>query len=228
MKDVESIVKQAMDETLGKPVPALSEAYVAQPAKFELATELLSPKVKRAKQEDFEATVEALNRTSAELDGADREGLTDKGSSYRSLKLEEVHHLNSAFLKAMHLQNISDLASRITMDMLCYMRIVRDFGDFDRWQKDFIACAMSSRSGFAMLGYSLHLRRYINFIIDGNDLNVPIGVLPVIVLDCSESAYFRDYLGNRLAYVHGMMKELNWHTIDERVEKCERIAKVGY
>jgi Fe-Mn family superoxide dismutase len=224
MKDIAKTIREAIDETM-KP---LNEAYVAQPARFDLKTELLSPKAKKAKQEEFEASVAALNRTSAELDGAEREGVDDKGSRFRQLKLEEVHHLNSSFLRAMHLQNISDLGSRITMDMLCYMRIVRDFGSFDAWQKDFIACAMSSRNGFAMLGYSLHLRRYLNFVIDGNDLSVPMGVLPVIVLDVSDSSYFRDYLNNRLAYVHGMMKEFNWGTVEERVEKCERIAKVGY
>jgi Fe-Mn family superoxide dismutase len=224
MKDITKTIRQAIDETM-KP---LNESYVAQPAKFDLKTELLSSKAKKAMLEEFEASVAALNRTSAELDGAQRDGVDDKGSRFRQLKLEEVHHLNGSFLRAMHLQNISDLSSRITMDMLCYMRIVRDFGTFDAWQKDFIACAVSSRNGFAMLGYSLHLRRYLNFVIDGNDLSVPVGVLPVIVLDVSDASYFRDYLNNRLIYVHGMMKEFNWNTIEERVDKCERIAKVGY
>ena len=49
----------------------LSEAYVTEPKKFDLRTELLSDKSKRARQKDFEGFVESLNQISAQLDGAD-------------------------------------------------------------------------------------------------------------------------------------------------------------
>lgn len=225
MKDIMKEVRLAIDNALSS---NLNEAYVTEPKRFELSTEMISTKIKKARQQDFEEHVKALNRTSAELDVAEREGLDDKGSRFRSLKMDEVHNLNAAFLKAMHLDNISDLNSKLNMDMLSYMRLVRDFGDFDRWQKDFIACAVSARNGFAVTGYSLHLKRYLNFIIDGGDLNMPIGVLPVVVLDVSEGAYYRDYVSDRKTYVFAMMKEFDWQKINERFEKCEKIAKVGY
>jgi Fe-Mn family superoxide dismutase len=217
-------VKRVIDSTLS----VINEAYVTEPKKFDLKTEMLSPKLKKTRQQDFEEHVDSLNRISAELDGANLDGLNDKGSNFRSLKMDEVHNINASFLKAMHFGNISDINSKINMDTLAYMKISRDFGNFDSWQKDFIACALSSRSGFVITGYSLHLKRYHNFIIDGGDLNVPIGVLPVIVLDVSEGAYYRDYLSDRKTYVHAMMKEFNWSTIEERILKCEKISKIGY
>ena len=51
--------------------------------------------------------------------------------------------------------NISDVNSIVMLDSLSYLRIERDFGDFDSWQEDFIACALASRGGWAMMVYSI-------------------------------------------------------------------------
>ena len=52
-----------------------------------------------------------------------------------------------------------------------------------------------------------------------------IGCHPVIVLDCWEHSYYRDYLKNRPAYIRGMMKELNWNVIEDRVKVADKIHK---
>lgn len=227
MSNVMKGIMQAINEQLGN-LGNLNEAYVTEPKKFDLRTELLSDKAKKARQTDFEQHVAALNRVSAELDGADRNQASDKASSFRRLKVDEARCINFSFLKAMHFDNISDLNSRIAMDTLSYIRLSRDFGTFEDWQKDFIACCMSSLGGFAVAGYNVYLKRYMNFAMDADGSNVPVGTIPVVVLDVSEGAYYRDYLDDRRAYVHGMMKELNWNKIEQRIEKCERMAKVGF
>lgn len=223
---IEDQIRQAIKETLDlKPSNRLDEAYVVQPAKFDLKTEFLSEKVKRARVKDFQEFVEALNEISARLDTADRENANAKSSTYRSLKLDEVHCLNAGFLRAYHFENIDDLKSQLSMDSITFMRIERDFGTFDDWQKDFIACAMSARSGYAMTAYNTHLKRYMNFIVDEEAVNVPIGTHPVIVLDVSEGAYYRDYVSDRKSYVIAMMKELDWGVIERRFKNAERISK---
>ena len=224
MSDVKNKVLSAINTVLD---PNLKEAYVTEPKKFDLRTELLSSKAKTTRQKDFEGFVEALNKISAQLDGADREGANEKSSDFRRLKVDEVHNMNAAFLRALHFENISDLSSKITMDMMCFLRLERDFGSFDSWQKDFIACGMSARDGYVMTGYSLFLKRYMNFVIDTEGLNVPVGVLPIIVLDVAEGAYYRDYLDDRRSYILGMMKELDWNHIEDRVKKAEKTAKVN-
>ena len=224
MSDVKNKVLSAINTVLD---PNLKEAYVTEPKKFDLRTELLSSKAKSTRQKDFEGFVAALNKISAQLDGADREGANEKSSDFRRLKVDEVHNMNAAFLRALHFENISDLSSKITMDMMCFLRLERDFGSFDSWQKDFIACGMSARDGYVMTGYSLFLKRYMNFVIDTEGINVPVGVLPVIVLDVAEGAYYRDYLDDRRSYILGMMKELDWNHIEDRVKKAEKTAKVN-
>ena len=219
-------VLKVIDDVLPANGKRLKEAYVVQPRKFNLSTEKLSPKVKTARIKHFENTVEKLNRVNTELDTADP-GESDKVSSaFRNLKIAEAYAINDAFLQGQFLDNISDLNSNITMDMLCYMRLSRDFGDFDSWQKNFIGCAKGSRDGYAVVAYSLYLQRYINLIVDSADRGVPFSAIPVIVLDVSEGCYFRDYVDNIEDYIKNMMREFNWNVIDDRFKKCEKISRV--
>ena len=223
MSNIKMEIKSAIKESLSG---ILKESYVTQAKKFDLKTESISEKVKSARQKEFEEYVQALNEISAQLDTVDRETANDKKSMFRGLKLDEAHNMNAAFLRALHFENISDLKSSITLDMLCYLRLDRDFGSFDMWQKDFIACALSSRDGYAVTGYSVFLKRFINVVIDTESLNVPIGFLPVISLDVAEGAYYRDYLSDRKTYVIKMMKEFNWDVIEKRFKEADSLSKV--
>ena len=111
------------------------------------------------------------------------------------------------------------------MDSMSFLRIERDFGSFDEWQKDFIACGMAARSGYVITAYNTFMKRYMNFVIDEEAKNVPIGTHPVIVLDVSEGAYYRDYVSDRKTYIIAMMKEFDWDQIEDRVKTTEKIAK---
>ena len=204
----------------------ISEAYVAAAGKFNLGTELLSSKTKKAHQELLEGYVKELNDVSSKLDGVDKSAANLNNSSFRSLKVDETYNHNAAFLHGMYFENISDLNSTITVDSLTYMRLARDFGTFDKWQEDFVACCLSARNGWGITFYNPQLKRYMNTVIDLHSSNVMIGLLPIIVMDCWEHSYYRDYLKDRKTYVYGMMKELNWSVIEDRVKKADKIAKI--
>jgi len=224
-KNLDRLVMSSIDDALKSTV--IKEAYVATPKKFNLKTEKLSEKSKKARIEIFEKTVESLNRISAQLDGADLESANNSISSgFRNLKIAESYAINSSFLQAQFLENIDDINSSISMDNLCYIRLARDFGDFDTWQKNFLACVKSSRGGYAVTAYSIYLQRYINFTIDGAESGVPFSAIPVIVLDVNEGVYTKDYLSDVEAYAKNMMREFNWQVIEERFKKCEKVAKV--
>lgn len=224
-KDLELKLSQTVDRVLKPHV--IKEAYVTAPKKFKLNTEKLSEKIKRFILDRFEKSVASLNKISANLDGVNLEAADNSiSSNFRNLKISESYAINDSFLQAEFLENVSDLNSSISMDMLCYMRLARDFGDFDTWQKNFIACAKSSRDGYAITAYSIYLKRYINFVIDSADVGVPIACIPVIVLDVSKGCYVRDYLDDLDSYVKNMMREFNWQEIENRFAKAEKVARV--
>lgn len=227
MKDnkLEKSVMASIDQALGQNL--VKEAYVAVPKKFNLKTEKLSEKVKKVRVEQFEKVVDTLNRISAQLDGADLLAADNTiSSNFRNLKMAESYAINDTFLQAQFLENIDDVNSSISMDNLCYLRLARDFGDFDTWQKNFLACAKSSRGGYVVTAYSIYLKRYNNFIVDNAEAGIPFSAIPVIVLDVNKGIYFKDYLNDIESYAKNMMREFNWDIIEERVKKCEKISKV--
>lgn len=224
-KNLDKLVIASIDSAL-KP-NMVKEAYVAVPKKFNLKTEKLSEKIKKTRLIQFEKTVETLNRISAQLDGADLSAADNSiSSNFRNLKMAESYAINDSFLQAEFLENIDDVNSSISMDMLCYLRLARDFGDFDAWQKNFLACALSSRGGYVVTAYSIYLKRYINFVVDNASEGVPFSAIPVIVLDVNEGVYVKDYVNDLTSYAKNMMREFDWQVIDERFKKCEKIAKI--
>ncbi len=227
--DVMNVIRESLSsgkkatEKPGK----LAEAYVVTASKYELSTEKLSEENKSAHQELMEGYAKALNEVSSALDTADRDNVNPNNSTFRNLKMDEVHNLNAAFLHGLFFENISDVRSNLAMDSLAYMRLERDWGTFDAWQRDFIACALSSRNGWVVTVYNFFLKRYINVVVDLHNVGIPFASVPVIVLDCWEHSYYRDYLKDRRSYVFAMMKELRWEKIEERIRKAERMAEAS-
>ena len=223
MKLTKKELLESISKDLG--VEDLNEAYVVSDRKFDYRTDAISNSTKQAHQKLLDNYVETLNRISAELDTANREDVNPNNAVFRSLKIDETYNINAAFLHGMFFDNIAE-DSRITADSLAYLRLERDFGSFDNWQRDFIATAMASRNGWAVTVYNTFLRRYMNVVVDLHSLNVPFSSYPVIVLDVWEHAYYKDYLNDRKKYVFAMMKQLNWKVIDERFQRAEDVAEV--
>ena len=125
----------------------------------------------------------------------------------------------------MFFDNIAE-NSKLTADSLAFLRLERDFGSFDDWQRDFIATAMAARNGWAVTVYNTFLKRYMNVVVDLHSQNVPFSSYPVIIMDVWEHAYYNDYLKDRKKYVFAMMKQLNWSVINDRFQRAEDIAEV--
>lgn len=202
----------------------VNEAYVAQPKVYTQVSEFSSQRTKDAHDRFYKTYVEKLNRVSAQIDSAIHGESNSDSSQYRSLKLDEAHLLNAVYLHEMFFANCFDPHSEIFMDSKPYLRLQRDFGTFEDWQKDFIQCAMATREGWAVTGYNVFLKRFVNTIIDGHSINVQAGFIPVIVVDMWSHSYFRDYLDDKNSYIVAKMRELNWEVIEERFERCDKIS----
>lgn len=225
-KMLKGFVKQAVDETVTSKLPKLDEAMVHEPKPFKQVSEFVSQKTKSAHEELYKGYVASFNKVSAELDTADRMDANPRHSQYRSLKIDETFNLNAMWLHELYFANCYDPHSEVTMDSMSYLRLERDFGTFDDWQKDFMACALASKAGWAVTGYHMFLRKYVNVMIDEHSGHVPMGVYPVIVVDMWEHAYYRDYLTDKKSYLIAQMREFNWNVIEDRFKKAEAIAQV--
>ncbi len=222
--DLAKIVKDSLDAA-GVPKKALSEAIVAHQKRYPQVSEMVSQKTKDAHERHYKNYLEKLNRISAELDSCSRE--TDStGAAYRNFKLDETHNLNAVWLHELYFSNCFDPHSEVFADSYAYLHLQRDFGSFEEWQRHFVACALSARSGWAICGYNVFLRKYVNTVVDGHADSVMLGLYPVLVLDMHDHAYYRDYLDDKQSFIVSQMREINWTVVEERVKRAEKIAEV--
>jgi len=226
--DVDAIVKASIRKSpvIASAKGKLDESFVAEPKPFKQVSELVSQKTKDSHVELYKKYVEVLNDVSAELDTADRSENSSLHSMFRSCKLDETYNLNAVWLHELYFANCFDPHSEVYMDTKSYMRLERDFGTFEDWQKDFMSCAMSAGSGWVVCGYNMFLKRYINTVVSNHSQDVMMGFYPLIVVDMHEHSYYRDYLTDKKSYLVAQMREFNWATIEERFLKAEAINEV--
>lgn len=222
--DVKKIIKDtlSLDEEGSENI---NEAFAAQPKKFSVKTDFLSSANVNNHIELYEDYIEKFNKTSAKLDAV-KDIANSNHSNFRAIKNDETFNMNGAYLHELFFSNIADANSRISMDSLSYMRLTRDFGTFDAWQKDFMNCALSSRCGWVVTYLNTYTQTYMNTFIDLHSLNVPVGMQPVIVVDMWQHSYYKDYLKDSKTYLTAMMKQLRWPVIEKRFEKADKILQV--
>lgn len=221
-KDIQDLVKKTLDVEDKK----LNEAMVAQPKQFDVRTDFLSDANVDNHFKLYKGYIDSFNQASAELDGADKSSVNSNRHMYRSVKMDETYNMNGAYLHELFFANMADANSQIGMDSLSYMRLNRDFGSFDEWQKDFMACALSSRCGWVVTYLNTYTQSYMNTFIDLHSENVPVGMYPVIVVDMWQHAYYKDYLKDAKTYLTAMMKQLRWSVIEKRFEKADKILQI--
>jgi len=204
----------------------LNESLSAQEKKFTFNSDFLSNDNFQNHIELYQNYLKNFNEISAKLDTVNKNNSNCNHSEFRSLKVDETFNMNGVYLHELYFGNIGDPHSEIKMDSLAYMRLARDFGSFDAWQKDFIACAAASQCGWAITYFNMFTQTYMNAFIDLHSNNMPAGCYPIIVVDAWQHAYYRDYLKDVTTYTRAMMKLLRWPVIEERIEKADKLLNV--
>ncbi len=142
-------------------------------------------------------------------------------SDWRELKLEETFAANGVYLHEFYFDVLGGdgQSSGGLVDALA-----QEFGSFEVWVADFTACGMSAR-GWVVLGFDTKDGRLHNYNADMHNQGGVWGVLPIIVLDVYEHAYFIDYGADRAKYIQDYFKNLNWPAASARYEAVMRAAK---
>lgn len=200
----------------------LLEGFTLVERPYKLKTEKLSEEAKQSHQKLYKKYIEMFNKVSVAGDVANREEANSNSSAFRTLKTDETFLLNAIKLHELYFSNISDLVSEITVDSLPFMRLSRDFGTFENFQFDFMAAAESCRNGWVITVFEPYRDRYMNIVVDGHNVGLPVGAIPIIVLDMWEHAYYHDYCDDKKSYITSMMKEINWNVVEARMLVAER------
>jgi len=89
-----------------------------------------------------------------------------------------------------------------------------DLSTFQDWLGEFAHAA--SPHGWVVWGWSHTLKTFVAFPIKSHDENVPLGITPLLVIDCWEHSYITDYGIQFHEYLTQFWHDLNWDVIDRR------------
>ena len=99
--------------------------------------------------------------------------------------------------------------------------IDRDFGSFDAFKAQFIAASAAVEgSGWGILAYRPVDDALLILTAEKHQNLTQWGVVPLLVLDVWEHAYYLKYQNRRGEYVKSFFNIINWDDVAERYEKA--------
>ena len=91
------------------------------------------------------------------------------------------------------------------------------FGSFDKFTAHFTAVALGVQgSGWAVLAYDSIGQKLIIVQFFDQQGNLPAGIVPLLMLDVWEHAYYLDYKNVRADYVKAFWNIANWSNVSDR------------
>jgi len=136
------------------------------------------------------------------------------GFEFNGMRLHELYFLNLAGGK--------NLDSKYAI----YDAIVKNFGSYDLWKKDFIATGSMRGVGWVVCYLDPQSGRLINFWINEHEVNHPAGCKPLLVMDVWEHAYMLDYQLDRAKYMEAFLNNINWDEVTARYTQGVAAASV--
>lgn len=96
--------------------------------------------------------------------------------------------------------------------------IDKEFGSFERFQKEFTAAAASVEgSGWAALSFCMQTNRPIIMQIEKHNINVYPMFRILMVVDVWEHAYYLDYKNLRPKFIEAFWNIVNWDEVNKRL-----------
>jgi superoxide dismutase, Fe-Mn family len=99
------------------------------------------------------------------------------------------------------------------------------FGSFDGFMAHFTAVALGVQgSGWAALVWDALGERLIITQFFDQQANFPVGMIPVLLLDVWEHAYYLDYQNVRADYVKAFWNIVNWEGVQQRFQNARQLS----
>ena len=104
--------------------------------------------------------------------------------------------------------------------------INKAFGSFDKFQTQFSAAANGIQgSGWAVLAYDSLGDRLLTFQVYDHQTNFPLGVVPLLLLDMWEHAFYLQYKNVKADYTKAFWNVVNWPEVQSRYAAATSKAK---
>jgi Fe-Mn family superoxide dismutase len=151
----------------------------------------------------------------ADLNFSDRSKANQNYSEYRELKVEETFNYMGVVLHELY---FGHLGAKGQPSEAFKNKVEEDFGSWDTCVQELKAAGIAFR-GWAVLGLDIFSGRLVVNGLDAHNVYNFTGLIPLIVLDTYEHAYYVDYKNKRPPYIDAFLENINWDVVNERFEK---------
>ena len=168
---------------------------------------------------NYTGAVKHLNKVEEQIAAITKD---TPGFLVTGLKERELTFTNSMIL---HEQYFGNLGGNGKADGLVQQKLAASYGSFGKWEEHFRALGLSlaGGSGWAIVDYSIFggdVRTYWA----GNHTQTLAGGIPLLVMDMYEHAYALDFGAAAAKYIDAFFQNINWDTVNARVEVAEKAA----
>ncbi|HHY39493.1 MAG TPA: superoxide dismutase [Clostridia bacterium] len=158
--------------------------------------------------------VSGLNRAELAIAGARESG---DFTLLKHWERELAFHGSGHILHGIYWTNMSPRGGGKPAGLL-EEEINRAFGSFDAFRAQFsVAAEQVEASGWAILGWQPYWRRLEILTAEKHQNLTQWGIIPVLVIDSWEHAYYLDYQNRRGDYISAWWNVVNWVDADRRL-----------
>ncbi len=195
-----------------------SKAISYYPVKqFDLAGKLKGLSTSQINQHKtlYEGYVKKRNDIARDLKTVNRADQNRTYSPFRELKVEETYAVNGSILHELYFENIGKQGSVPGQQMSTLIN--QAFGSLEAFKKDLMECGQCSR-GWVITAYSFDDHMLHNFVFEQHNQNVPVLIIPLLVLDVYEHAYMIDFGIKRDPYLTVFWNNIDWDVVEQRID----------
>ncbi len=134
------------------------------------------------------------------------------------------YHFSSHILHSIFWTNLSNKPTSPSGELL--RRIEKDFGSYDKL-KTYIAATSKTidGNGWGILGYQPYSDSLMVFQCENHEKLTQWGVIPILVIDVWEHAYYLKYKNKRTDFVDALFNILNWENAAQRLDSALKLTK---
>lgn len=101
-------------------------------------------------------------------------------------------------------------------DSALMQSIVKEFGSFEMFQKDFVSMGAMRGIGWVILYHDTQTGRLFNVWVNEHDVGHLAGATPLLVMDVFEHAFMLDYGLKRADYITAFWNAIDWSVVSKR------------
>jgi superoxide dismutase, Fe-Mn family len=132
-------------------------------------------------------------------------------------------HFSSHILHSIFWTNLSNKKTDPARTLL--RQIEKDFGSYDKLKALIAATSKNvDGNGWGILGYQPYSKSLIVLQCENHEKLTQWGVVPLLVIDVWEHAYYLKYKNKRTDFVDALFNIINWDNVAQRFDVARKLA----